>query len=98
MEAEMRAVGLMAAFAAVGMLAACESTDRYDTRASGASSASDPLGALLGGILGGGSGSSLGRAGDSRDYDEEMDRLEAEQRRLDRERAAIDRRYGRSRY
>jgi hypothetical protein len=86
----------MAAFAAVGMLAACESTDPYyDTRAS---SASDPLGSLLGGILGGGSGSSLGRGSDSRVYDEEMDRLEAEQRRLDRERAAIDRRYGRSRY
>ena len=91
----MRAAGLMAAIAAAGMLAACESTDRYDTRAS---SASDPLGTLLGGILGGGSGSSLGRAGDSRVYDEEMDRLEAEQRRIDRERAAIDRRYGRSRY
>ena len=92
----MRTAGLTAAFAAVAMLAACETTDPYyDTRAS---SASDPLGTLLGGILGGGSGSSLGRAGDSRVYDEQMDRLEAEQRRLDRERAAIDRRYGRSRY
>ena len=89
----MRAAGLIAAFAAVAMLGACETNDPYyDTRAS---SASDPLGTLLGGILGGGSGSSLGRASDSRVYDDEMDRLEAEQRRLDRERAAIDRRYGR---
>ena len=91
----MRAAGLMTAFAAVAMLAACESTGGYDSRAS---SASDPLGTLLGGILGGGSGSSLGRAGDGRVYDDEMDRLEAEQRRLDRERAAVERRYGRSRY
>jgi hypothetical protein len=91
----MRVAGLMAAFAAVAMLAACETADPYyDTRAS---SASDPLGSLLGGIFGGGSGSSIGR-GNSRVYDEEMDRLEAEQRRIDRERAAIDRRYGRSRY
>ena len=92
----MRVAGLMAAIAAVGMLAACETTDGYDRRASSASS--DPLGSLLGVFLGGGWGSTIGRAGDGRIYDEEMDRLEAEQRRIDRERAAIDRRYGRSRY
>jgi hypothetical protein len=90
----MKAAGLVAAFATVAMLAACETTDRYDTRAS---SASDPLGAMLGGLLGGGSGSSLGRS-DSRGYDDEMDRIDAEQRQLDRERADVERRRGRSRY
>jgi hypothetical protein len=91
----MKTATWMVAVAAVSLLAGCEAMDdgRYGSRAS--QSSSDRPG-VLGGF--GGSSSSLGRSDDRRARDSELDRIDAEQRRLDDERAAVERRYGRSRY
>jgi hypothetical protein len=86
----------MVAVTAVSLLAGCEATDdgRYGSRTS--QSSNDRAG-VFGGLLGG-SSSSLERSDGRRARDSEMDRIEAEQRRLDDERAAVERRYGRGRY
>jgi hypothetical protein len=83
---------LIVAVTIVSFLAGCQAIDdgRYDSRAS--QGAGDRAGVF------GGSSTSLGRSDDRRARDSELDRIEAEQRRLDDERAAVERRYGRSRY
>jgi len=86
----MRTATRIVAVTIVSFLAGCQAIDDgYDSRASQGSS--DRAGVF------GGSSSSLGRS-DRRARDSELDRIEAEQRRLDDERAAVERRYGRSRY
>ena len=92
----MKTATWMVAVTVVSFLAGCEATDdgRYGSRSS--QSSSDRPG-VFGGLLGG-SSSSLGRSDDRRARDSELDRIEAEQRRLEDERVAVERRYGRGRY
>ncbi len=92
----MKTATWMVAVTVVSILAGCEATDdgRYGSRSS--QSSGDRPG-VFGGLLGG-SSSSVGRSDDRRARDSELDRIEAEQRRLEDERVAVERRYGRSRY